>query len=64
MRKNNHMALFKQIKDLKQQIDYWESYEPVNWLGKWHRSIRLQSLKAKYLLIEKKVEILKNKKFK
>jgi len=62
MRKNNHMALFKEIKNLKQQINYWESYEPVNWLGKWSRSVRLQSLKARYLLIEKKIQILKNKK--
>jgi hypothetical protein len=56
------MALFKEIKNLKQQINYWESYEPVNWLGKWSRSVRLQSLKARYLLIEKKIQILKNKK--
>jgi hypothetical protein len=56
------MALFKEIKNLKQQINYWESYEPVNWLGKWSRGVRLQSLKARYLLIEKKIQILKNKK--
>lgn len=62
MPKNNHMALFKEIKNLKQQINYWENYEPVNCLGKWSRSIKLHSLKARHLLIEKKIEILKNKK--
>jgi len=49
------MALFKDLKELKEDLQYWESYSPVNNMGKWYVSIRIQKLKTKieryYLLI-------------
>ncbi len=28
------MALFKDLKDLKEELQYWQNYEPVNNMGK------------------------------
>lgn len=59
---DNTMALFKQQKELKEQIAYWEKYEGLNWLSKWSRNVRLNSLKARYKLLEIKIQKYKNKK--
>jgi len=33
------MALFKDLKELKEELQYWQNYEPVNNMGKWYVSI-------------------------
>ena len=50
------MALFKDLKDLKEELQYWQNYEPVNNMGKWYVSIRIQKLKNKIKRIEKELE--------
>ena len=50
------MALFKDLKELKEDLQYWESYSPVNNMGKWYVSIRIQKLKNKIARIEKELE--------
>ena len=56
------MALFKQLKELREQILYWEKYEAVNNMGKWARSVRLEILHKRYAKIENKIQKLKGKK--
>lgn len=56
------MALYKDLKEVREQILYWEKYQGVNWLGKWARSVRLERLQSRYAIIERKIQRLKNKK--
>ena len=56
------MALYKDLKEVREQILYWENYQGVNWLGKWARSVRLERLHKRYATIERKIQRLKNKK--
>jgi hypothetical protein len=56
------MALYKDLKEVREQILYWEKYQGVNWLGKWARSVRLERLHKRYATIERKIQRLKNKK--
>ena len=60
--KNNKVALFKELKEIREQILYWEKYDGVNWLGKWARSVRLERLQKRYASVDKKIQKLKNKK--
>lgn len=62
MKSEKQMALYKRKKELQEQILYWEKYQGVNWLGKWGRSIRLETLKEKHAKIEKQLKQLKSKK--
>jgi hypothetical protein len=55
------MALYKELKEVREQILYWENYQGVNWLGKWARSIRLEKLHKRYATIERKIQKLKTK---
>jgi len=50
------MALFKDLKDLKEELQYWQNYEPVNNMGKWYVSVRISKLKNKIERIEKELE--------
>ena len=50
------MALFKDLKELQDELEYWQNYEPVNNMGKWYVSIRIQKLKNKITRIEKELE--------
>jgi len=61
MKNKNDVALFKELKEIREQILYWEKYQGVNWLGKWARSVRLERLHKRYLIIERKIQKLKNK---
>ena len=58
----NKVALFKELKEIREQILYWEKYDGVNWLGKWARSVRLERLQKRYASVDKKIQKLKNKK--
>jgi len=55
------MALYKDLKEVREQILYWEKYQGVNWHGKWARSVRLERLHKRYATIERKIQRLKNK---
>lgn len=55
------MALFKDLKDLKEELQYWQNYIPVNNMGKWYVSIRIQKLKNKIKRIEKELETRKKR---
>jgi len=50
------MALFKDLKELQDELEYWQNYEPVNNMGKWYVSIRIIKLKSKIARIEKELE--------
>ena len=50
------MALFKDLKDLKEELQYWKNYIPVNNMGKWYVSVRISKLKSKISRIEKELE--------
>jgi hypothetical protein len=54
------MALFKDLKELQEELEYWKNYEPVNNMGKWYVSIRIQKTEDKIKAIEK--ELKKRKK--
>lgn len=56
------MALYKDLKEIREQILYWEKYEPVNNMGKWARSVRLEILHSRYVKIERRIQKLKDKK--
>ena len=55
------MALFKDLKDLKEELQYWQNYEPVNNMGKWYVSVRISKLKNKIERIEKELETRKKR---
>jgi hypothetical protein len=56
------MALFKDLKEVREQILYWEKYEAVNNMGKWAKSVRLEMLYKRYAKIENKIKKLKDRK--
>ena len=60
-KENNKVALFKELKEIREQILYWEKYDGVNWLGKWARSVRLERLQKRYAAVDKKIQKLKKK---
>ena len=50
------MALFKDLKELQEELQYWKDYVPVNNMGKWYISVRISKLKSKIERIEKELE--------
>ena len=56
------MALFKELTELKEQLKYYEEKIPVNNMGKWSRSVAIESYKKKIAKLEKKIDELKKKK--
>jgi hypothetical protein len=55
------MALFKRLKELKEQLKHYEDMVPVNNMGKWGRSVAIESIKSRIAKVEKKIQKLKNK---
>lgn len=56
------MALFKELKELKEKLKYYEDMVPVNNMGKWSRSVAIDSYKNKIAKVESKIKDLhKNK---
>jgi hypothetical protein len=55
------MALFKDLKALQEDLQYWEEYKPVNNMGKWYVSVRIEKLKRKIKSIEEELEKRKNR---
>ena len=56
------MALFKELTELKKQLKYYEEKIPVNNMGKWSRSVAIESYKKKIAKLENKINELKKKK--
>ena len=46
------MALFKELKELKEKLKYYEDMVPVNNMGKWGRSVAIESYKDKITKLE------------
>ena len=56
------MALFKELKELQEKLKYYEDMVPVNNMGKWSRSVAIESYKSKIAKVESKIKDLhKNK---
>jgi hypothetical protein len=55
------MALFKDLKALQEELQYWEEYEPVNNMGKWYVSIRIEKIKRKIKAVEEELKKRKNR---
>ena len=55
------MAAYKLLKDLKKSLKETEEMVPVNWLGKWYKSVRTKSIKDKIEQIENELQCKKTK---
>jgi hypothetical protein len=55
------MALFKDLKALQEDLQYWKEYNPVNNMGKWYVSVRIDKLKKKIQAIEDELKRRKNR---
>lgn len=55
------MALFKHLTELKEKLKYYEEMIPVNNMGKWARSVAIESYKKKIAKVEKRLAELKTK---
>jgi hypothetical protein len=55
------MALFKDLKALQEELQYWKEYEPVNNMGKWYVSIRIEKIKRKIKAVEEELKKRKNR---
>jgi hypothetical protein len=55
------MALFKDLKELQEELRYWQEYEPVNNMGKWYVSVRIEKINNKIKAIEKELKKRKNR---
>jgi len=56
------MALFKELKELQEKLKYYEDMVPVNNMGKWSRSVAIESYKTKIAKLESKIKALSVKK--
>lgn len=56
------MALFKELKELQEKLKHYEDMVPVNNMGKWSRSVAIESYKIRIAKIEKQIKELHNKK--
>jgi hypothetical protein len=55
------MALFKELNELKEKLKYYEEMIPVNNMGKWGRSVAIESYKKKIVQLQNKIAELKIK---
>ena len=53
------MAAYKLLKDLKRSLTETEDMVPVNWLGKWWKSIKTDSIKKR--ISELEIDLSKKK---
>jgi hypothetical protein len=56
------MALFKELSELKEKLKYYQDMVPVNNMGKWSRSVAIESYTKKIAKIEQTLESNKLKK--
>jgi hypothetical protein len=50
------MALFKDLKELQEELEYWKDYVPVNNMGKWYVSVRIDKINNKIKSIGKELK--------
>ncbi len=55
------MALFKELKELEEKLKYYEDMVPVNNMGKWSRSVAIESYKKKISKLEQQIKVNKLK---
>jgi hypothetical protein len=55
------MALFKDLKELQEELQYWVDYEPMNNMGKWYVSVRIDKINNKIKSIGKELKKRKNR---
>ena len=53
------MALFKELKELKEKLKYYEDMVPVNNMGKWSRSVAIESYTKKIFKLEQQIKLNK-----
>jgi hypothetical protein len=53
------MAVFKELKELKEKLKYYQEMIPVNNMGKWSRSVAIESYTKKISNLENKIKKLK-----
>ena len=53
------MALFKELKELKEKLNYYQEMVPVNNMGKWSRSVAIESYSKKISNLENEIKKLK-----
>jgi len=46
------MVETKALKKLKEELEYWNNYAPVNNMGKWSTQVRIDSIKEKIQNLE------------
>jgi hypothetical protein len=56
------MAAYKLLKGLKESLKEVEAGVPVNWLGKWAKQVRIDSITERIKQLEKQIENKKQKK--
>lgn len=56
------MALFKELSELKEKLNYYQTMTPVNNMGKWARSVAIESYTKKITKLETKLKELSEKK--
>ena len=50
------MALFKELKELKEKLKYYQEMVPVNNMGKWSRSVAIESYSKKISNLENEIK--------
>jgi hypothetical protein len=53
------MALFKELKELKEKLKYYQEMVPVNNMGKWSRSVAIESYSKKISNLQNEIKKLK-----
>jgi hypothetical protein len=56
------MALFKELSELKEKLNYYQTMTPVNNMGKWARSVAIENYTKKITKLERQIKELSEKK--
>lgn len=59
--KQTREELVKELEDCQNDLVFWQSYQPVNNMGKWSTSVRISSVEKKIVKLRKKLDKLKDK---
>ena len=53
------MSLIKELKELKEKLKYYKEMIPVNNMGKWSRSVAIESYTKRIFNLENEIKKLK-----
>ena len=59
--KQTRKELEKELEESQNDLAFWESYQPINNMGKWSTSVRISSIEKKIVKLRKKLDKLKDK---